>query len=399
MTKDRFSAYLTASVGAHSALLILLYLNIFSLHFDFGPTEIEVALCGIGDLEKEMGGTGEGKQEEAQPLESAKITIDESEIEENESVDEIEEENTDIPDKTPDGNNKELPPKPEEKALSGAKESKPEDIGADEKTEDSDSNKDVPEQSSKEAKEETHIDQKIEPKTSQEKPASADENIVDKNLEPDENKLAEEEKRKKEAEEKARQKEEEEKRKKEEERKKKEEKEKEEKRKQEKQIRRKIKRRMIADLLAEQNKEDKINEDFDKLLSGVSDKDLGIKKSKRNVSSKVKGQGGGNGGKNLQNNDFGFIKEQISRNWNIPVSVQNSMDIVIDLEISLNDDGSVNSVVILDQNRYNSDTFYRVAADSTKKAVLLSSPLKIPRGRINEFRKFVIKFFTKDALR
>lgn len=389
MTNDRFSTYLTVSIGAHCALLLLLYLNIFSLHLNFGCSEIEVALCGMGDLEKEMGGTGEGKLEEAQPIESTKRTIDESEIEEGESVDEIEEENTAVPDKIPDGNNKELPSKPAEKVLSGAKDPKPEDIGADEKTEDSDSNKDVPEQNSE--KENVKEEPLSELKPEKEKPAPTEENVIDKNLEPDENKLAEEEKLNKE--------EEEEKRKKEEEESKRKEKEEKEKRKHEKQTRRRIKKHMIADLLAEQNKEDKINEDFNKLLSGISDKDLGIKKSSKNASSKIKSRGGGNGGKNLQNNDFGFIKEQISKNWNIPVGVQNSVDIVIDLEISLNEDGSVNNVVILDQNRYNTSAFYRIAADSAKKAVLLSSPLNIPYGRINEFRRFVIKFFTKDALK
>lgn len=364
MKADKLSSYLFISTISHILLLIIFCSGLLNLHFNLSPTEIEVAVCGVGDMEKEMGGTGNGKLEDVQPFEDSSRTLNESELNEEDHNVKYDATRANLSDKISEGDSEELTKKSYKNMLFQDNESKPEDTGTDLKTEDGDSNKDVAA-----VVPVGKIDDKFN---------RSNLNNTNRVLDPDENKLPENNTLKKV--EKA-------------------EKDAKAEFKEEQQKKRKKKRHMIANLLAEARKKDKINSDFDKLLEGFSEKDLGIKKRKRNISSKINGQGGGSGGSDLTDSDYGIIKNQIIPNWSIPIGVQNLDNMLVKLEIRVSDDGTVNDIVILDESRYNSDTFYRLTVDSARRAVILSSPLKIPRNKIDRFRNFIIVFNPKDAIR
>ena len=65
----------------------------------------------------------------------------------------------------------------------------------------------------------------------------------------------------------------------------------------------------------------------------------------------------------------------------------------------LEPDGTVSTAEIVDTTRGKTDEVYRSIALSARNAVLLSSPLALPRGLTAEMRDMTISFNTRDTLR
>jgi len=91
----------------------------------------------------------------------------------------------------------------------------------------------------------------------------------------------------------------------------------------------------------------------------------------------------------LTQTDVDKIKNHISKCWN-PSYSASELEKIIDLKISANIDGTVNSVEIVDKSLYGKDTFYRATADSARRAVLDCSPLPIPKNKANVSRVFIL---------
>lgn len=240
-----------------------------------------------------------------------------------------------------------------------------------------------------------------------------------------ERKREEEEKAKKEAEEREREEEfrrieEEEKHRKEEKRKKEleeQKKKKEKKRKKlmsvlnkvEKQDQKEKKRKKIFEIAKNSEQADKKKKSdaaFDKLL----DESISSLSSRKRTSSKTStasgnssnfGTGSGGGRVGLSKGDLDMIKSQICPHWIVPSGIRNAEDIVVEIRVQINSDGSVipSSIKILNEERYNSDDAFRVSADSARRAILEASPLKIPREKIDLFGDCILRFNLKEALR
>lgn len=399
MGKDNLQKYFVLSLFAHGFFLSICYTNLLNIHFD-EQNVIEVSLCGLGDVSKDAGGTGEGEKTEPNPFEDPNKSVQETEIENDEILDL----NADkvFEDKNlPDGNNEKLLKHMEEKS-SQLDDNIADENGNDKQDDVFDSNVEQKEQI--EVLEES-AEQKIEENESTSSLVfnegvsileERDEEGLEEEIENKEMLVKQETKKidKKELEEKF-ERERKEKEKIENERKAKELK---KQREQELKKKRKKKKKMLANLLDEEIKKEKNDKEFDKLLAGISDKDLGIRQAKKNITSSTKGNGGGHGGVDLDSNDYGMIKQQIIPHWYVPVSVNRANNMVVSLEVSVSENGKVTDVVIIDANRYNLDALFKVAVDSARRAVFLASPLKIPAGKLKFFRKFIMKFDPKDAV-
>lgn len=75
------------------------------------------------------------------------------------------------------------------------------------------------------------------------------------------------------------------------------------------------------------------------------------------------------------------IRNQIEANWNLGdlMGSPELKDVVIELRVSLGPDGQVNAVEVLD-TQLDNPSFRRVA-ESARRAVIISSPLKLPPGK------------------
>ncbi len=78
--------------------------------------------------------------------------------------------------------------------------------------------------------------------------------------------------------------------------------------------------------------------------------------------------------------------------------MENAETMIVDLHVSLNPDGSVVEVKILDMSRYNSDPQFKPAADAARRAVLNPNcnPLKIPPDKYPQLKSFVLKFDPRE---
>jgi outer membrane biosynthesis protein TonB len=79
---------------------------------------------------------------------------------------------------------------------------------------------------------------------------------------------------------------------------------------------------------------------------------------------------------NFINEISGKIQSQITKCWAVPAGAKNIENMVVTLYISLDVNGYVREVSIIDKYRYNSDNFFRVLADSAVWAVKECSPLQ-----------------------
>lgn len=75
------------------------------------------------------------------------------------------------------------------------------------------------------------------------------------------------------------------------------------------------------------------------------------------------------------------IRHQIERNWNLGefAASPNLADRVIQVRIELQPDGTVTDVKVLNDEAGNPD--FRQAAESARRAIMISSPLRLPPGK------------------
>lgn len=92
------------------------------------------------------------------------------------------------------------------------------------------------------------------------------------------------------------------------------------------------------------------------------------------------------------------LRYQLSQCWNIPAGAQGAEDLNVEVKIVVNPDRTAQSVTIVDMARYNSDSFFRAAADSARRAVLNPncSPLKLPADKYDQWHVTYVNFNPKD---
>lgn len=85
------------------------------------------------------------------------------------------------------------------------------------------------------------------------------------------------------------------------------------------------------------------------------------------------------------------LRDQIERNWNLGglVGSPDLADVVIELRVQLEPDGKVSKIDVL--NDQPDAPSFRDAADSARRAVMISSPLKLPPGK--SFKTVRLRFY------
>lgn len=95
------------------------------------------------------------------------------------------------------------------------------------------------------------------------------------------------------------------------------------------------------------------------------------------------------------------IRNQIAKCWNVPAGAKDAQDLVVTLRLQLEQTGVVTSVELAssNQSRYNSDTFFRAAADSAIRAVRQCSPLQnLDPQKYGTWKDMELTFNPKDML-
>jgi len=102
----------------------------------------------------------------------------------------------------------------------------------------------------------------------------------------------------------------------------------------------------------------------------------------------------------LSLSEMDAIRSQISRCWIVPVGARNAEDLVVNIKVYVNPDGTIRKATILDRDRMNRDAFFRSAAESAYRAVKNKecSPLRLPPEKYEYWKTFTLSFNPKEML-
>ena len=94
------------------------------------------------------------------------------------------------------------------------------------------------------------------------------------------------------------------------------------------------------------------------------------------------------------------IRRQIEACWSIPAGARDAENLIVDIAVVMNPDGTVQRAEIVDRSRLTGDPFYRAAAESALRAVLhpRCSPLRLPPQKYQQWRRFTLSFNPKELI-
>ncbi|MGA0393347.1 MAG: hypothetical protein ACO3MW_04695 [Rhodospirillales bacterium] len=93
-----------------------------------------------------------------------------------------------------------------------------------------------------------------------------------------------------------------------------------------------------------------------------------------------------------------YVRQQIARCWNLPAGAKDAENLVIEIKVLMNPDGTVQQANIQNQARMLADGFFRAAAESALRAVLnpRCQPFKLPRDKYNIWQTMTLTFNPRE---
>lgn len=103
-------------------------------------------------------------------------------------------------------------------------------------------------------------------------------------------------------------------------------------------------------------------------------------------------------GDTLTLSEMDMIRAQIEKHWNVDPGKAGADDMVIEITVSLNADGTVRAAKIVDQGRMGRDPAFRSLAESALRAVFMASPIQAPQKKYDTWREVRLFFRPQDRL-
>ncbi len=93
-------------------------------------------------------------------------------------------------------------------------------------------------------------------------------------------------------------------------------------------------------------------------------------------------------GERMTISEMDALALQLRQCWNVLAGARYAENLVIDLKLYMNSDGTLRQAVIVNQMRYGTDSIYRAAADSALRAVRdpYCTPFKLPLDKYNDWK-------------
>ena len=94
------------------------------------------------------------------------------------------------------------------------------------------------------------------------------------------------------------------------------------------------------------------------------------------------------------------LRRQVEQCWNPPIGARNAQTLVVEINITMNPDKTVQSAEVVDKNRLNSDPYFRAAAEAAIRALYnpRCSPLELPDGKYDQWKVIDFTFDPRDML-
>jgi hypothetical protein len=100
----------------------------------------------------------------------------------------------------------------------------------------------------------------------------------------------------------------------------------------------------------------------------------------------------------LTMSEIDAVRKQIEGCWNMPTGMPDTQNLIVEIVVEVNQDGSVRKAEVVDRSRMSSDSFYRRAAESAQRAILRCNPLPLPQGKYEEWKKITFSFTPQGML-
>ncbi len=96
--------------------------------------------------------------------------------------------------------------------------------------------------------------------------------------------------------------------------------------------------------------------------------------------------------------DEDALRRQIEQCWSPPIGARDADKLVVEVTIDVNADRTVANADIVDKSRYNTDSFFRAAADAAVRAVRnpKCSPLILPADKFDQWKRIDFTFDPRD---
>jgi hypothetical protein len=94
------------------------------------------------------------------------------------------------------------------------------------------------------------------------------------------------------------------------------------------------------------------------------------------------------------------LRRQISQCWNIPIGARDAKNLVVQVSIDVNADRTVQHAEIVDKIRYQTDPFFRAAAEAALRALYnpQCTPLELPPDKYQQWKHIDFTFDPRDML-
>ncbi len=104
-------------------------------------------------------------------------------------------------------------------------------------------------------------------------------------------------------------------------------------------------------------------------------------------------------GSQLTASELDMVRHQIARCWNVPAGARDAKDLVVEIKVIVDPDGTVRQATIVDQG-HRGDPFFRAAAESARRAFFnpLCRPLHLPAEKYAIWKDLVVDFSPRDIL-
>jgi len=92
------------------------------------------------------------------------------------------------------------------------------------------------------------------------------------------------------------------------------------------------------------------------------------------------------------------VRQQIGKCWNVPPGGKGAEDLIIEVALVINPDGTVRTADIVNRARMMTDQVFRSNAEAAKRAVLnpRCNPLQLPREKYDQWQRMTLIFNTRD---
>jgi len=100
----------------------------------------------------------------------------------------------------------------------------------------------------------------------------------------------------------------------------------------------------------------------------------------------------------LSMSEMDALRQQLSQCWSVMAGAANAADQVVEISVTVNEDRTVANAKIVDQGKYNSNPFFRAAADSAMRALRnpICTPLNVPPNKYSQWHQMTIVFDPKE---